>query len=605
MLNENVPTAVAPKEVFAAVMATTTFIENLTNDRIEALTKSHGMVNLAALCAMNAMTQEILRGRDIHLTDENLPELPVDHVLRVGIDAAREAGADPANAALLAATILNLAGANSRAGVPAGNRKLGALARMYAGNSRGGVQAIPSPKMTNKISGFAAVKALYDAMERGDLVRVDGADVPAFVAGGALYGHSALGEDYTYVDLATKGTQVAVEGMMKAYRGVGLLPSPFVSACLGAAAVLEIVNPDGMIADEYGEYFVVDTGYAVGKGAAQAAGLPEKLHMRGTGAEFDTARLIGDIGLILKDIGAPTVVGMIAWIEMMAAFQEAPMIGVGFSGGPVNVPLGHLNADGIVAMQLVLEHRGDLEKAADAIKVVKDTQWLDGELAAVSINTVAHKAEQIRRGPITRALILATESTRVMAIYRRAVETYEGLKAGRTLQEIIAELELRRQRKVEANASAAFSGMFGQQIQIRFTKLAGGARRTHPFAQKFWGFDADVDAEVSINGSTFTLEGLSHKVVPDAVLNKKSELSFPITLAAAAVQELMYVGHSVINMVVPAAVAAAMGIMGWKEAGSKAEEYAVSTRAIPGGKEKAREVARLAVRMMEDWKDLD
>ena len=603
MIPEPLTTAI-PKEVLAAMMSVTAVIENVTNDRIEALTKSHGMLNLAALSSMNAMTQEILRGRDIHLTDENAPELAVDHVLRVGIEAAIEAGADKANAALLCATILNLAGANARAGVPAGNRKLGSMARMIAGNDRAGVQAIPSPKMTNKISGFAAVKALYDAMERGDLVRVDGADVPAFVAGGAIYGHSALGEDITYVDLATNGTKVAVEGMMKAYRGVGLSPSPFVSAVLAAAAVLEIVNPDGMISEAYGDFFVADTSYAVGKGAMQAAALPEKLHMRGTGAEFDTARLIGDIGLIMKDVGAPTVVGMIAWIEMMAAFQEAPMIGVGFSGGPVNVPLGHLNADGIVAMQLVLENHGDVEKAADGIKEVKYTQWLDPELASLSINTVARKAEQIRRGLVTQALIIATESTRVMAIYQRAQQTYTQLQAGNSLEDVIAAFEQKRQEKVEANASAAFSQMFGMDIKIHFTKLAGGARRTHPFAQKFWGFDADIDAEITINGNKITLEGLSQNVVPDAVLNKKAELSLPITLAAATAQELMYVGHSVINLVVPAAVAASMGVLSWKDAGTKAEEFAAHTRAIPGGKQKAREVARLAVRLMQDWKDL-
>ena len=603
MLKEQLPTSTMPKEILAAIMATTSYVENITSDRVEALTKSHGMLNLAALSAMNAMTVEILRGREIRLTDANEAELPIDLVLHVGIDAAIEAGADKANAALIAATILNLAGANTRAGVPAGNRKLGTMARMYAGNSRAGVQAIPTPKLTNKVSGFAAVRALYEAMDKGELVRVDGADVPAFVAGGAVYGHSALGEDITYVDLAKNGTKIAVEAMMRAYRGVGLSPSPFVSASLAAAAVLELINPDGMIAEEYGPFFVADTSYAVGKGAMQAAGLPEILHMRGSRTEFDTARLLGDIGLILKDVGAPTVVGMISWVEMMAAFEEAPMIGAGFSGGPVNAPLGHLTADSVVAMHLLLENKGDLEVTANAIKQVKDTQWLDPEMATISINTVARKAEQIRRGPVSKVLILATDSTRAKAIYQRAQRTYDGLSAGRTLEEIIGEFEKERQDRVEANASAMFSQMFGKNIKLHFTKLAGGARRDDKFAQTYWGFDADVNGVVNVDGETFNIEGLSHKVVPDAVLNKKSELSFPITLLAATVQELQYVGHTIINVVVPAAIAATMGIYSWKDAGKQAEKVAHQTRSIPGAKEKAREVARLAVRMMEDWKE--
>ena len=113
----------------------------------------------------------------------------------------------------------------------------------------------------------------------------------------------------------------------------------------------------------------------------------------------------------------------------------------------------------------------------------------------------------------------------------------------------------------------------------------------------------DGEAVVTIDGEKTVLEGLAHKVVPDTVLNKKSEFSLPITVAAAAVQELMYVGACAINAVVPAAVAAATGKYTWKDAGKKAEEGADLTRAIPGTKEKAQQVAELAVRIANDLAD--
>ena len=85
------------------------------------------MLNIAAICAANSITEDVLKGIEMRLTDENKQYLPMDDVLKKAIDSAKLAGADGANAAI-SATLCYLAGSNAQAGVPAGNRKLGAMA---------------------------------------------------------------------------------------------------------------------------------------------------------------------------------------------------------------------------------------------------------------------------------------------------------------------------------------------------------------------------------------------------------------------------------------------------------------------------------------------
>lgn len=587
-------------EVYAASMAAISSIQNITNDRIEALTKGHGMTNIGAMCAANAIATELFRGANIQLTDEDSGSLQIDHVLEKGIEAAKEAGASPANAALFAASICYFAGSNAQAGVPAGNRKIGALARMIAGADRTGVISVPTPKSNNKVSGFAAVQAIYRAMEEGKLTRIDGRKLPLGVAGGPLYGHNTLGEDIGFPEVAMNAAKIGTEAMMKAYWGAGVSASPIISAILGTAASLEIVHPDAFVGEEYGGFFDVNSAYLAGKAACEAAGIPEKLHMRGTGEEYDSARLVGDLGVIIKDIGAPTVVGMMSFGEMLCAFQESVQIGAGFSGGPIMPPLGHMTADCIIALRALIKCEADVEKAADIIAEVKKNEWLDPEIAAVALNTISRKTEQVRRGPVTRTMILGTDGVRSAAIFRRAQKAYDGLKAGKSVEDVVRELDVERKTTVETRAAAMLGAMTGHELKIEIKKLVGGARRDHPFTNSYYGFDTDADVDVTVDGNKFELRGLGQTVIPDAIFNDKQDLLEIIPLAAIPVCELQLSGHSVINITVPAAVAAAMKVLEPKEAAKLAEKGGkAGTAAIPGAREKAFDVAKLAVRIMD------
>jgi hypothetical protein len=580
-----------------SIKATLSEPDLMTIDNISALTKGHGGLNIAAMCASNAIASELLEGRDIRLRPLNQPEIEVDIVIRKGVEAAKLAGAIPANAALLTASLIYIAGSNARVGCPGGNRKLGASARMIAGADKGGVLLIPAGKSTNKITAFPAVHAIHHAMMEGRLTKVEGAKLPGGV-GGPFYGHGALGEDFVFEELTENITRIGTEAMLNAYSGMGMRPGPFMSSILATAATMELIHPDAEFEVEHdGVWSRTDTSLMAGRVAARTVDYPEKIHLRGTNEEFDTARLIADLGMMFKDIGTPTVVGIIAFNEIFACFKESAILGTGGSGGPRCGPQVHQGVADCVIILRTLAQTKSVEEGIQGVKQNKET-FIDPEMGMIAANTIARKADQIFPGPITTALIRATEKDTQQAVTSRVEEAYTRLKAGKTLTDVVKHFEDQRVRNVEQGSARFFENRTGKKIKISVKKLQGGARRPDDFSKKYYGFDIDADIEISINGDKVLVEGLSHKVIPDAVLNKNKEFLDVLPMASLTVHELMVSPHTIINIIVPVAVACAMNKAKPREAAQEAESAAYVTASIPGAKSRARTVGEIALKLM-------
>ena len=61
----------------AVMTAATSRVDLLTNDRLEALTAGHGMLNIAVWSIANVIVEERSRGADVSLEFANRQNLPV------------------------------------------------------------------------------------------------------------------------------------------------------------------------------------------------------------------------------------------------------------------------------------------------------------------------------------------------------------------------------------------------------------------------------------------------------------------------------------------------------------------------------------------------
>jgi hypothetical protein len=579
------------KVISAVQLAAVSNVSNLTNDRIEALAGGHGMVNMAIHTVANVITTELLKGEKLSIEFADKRRLHVDDIMEKAIKVAKQSGADGANAALIVACMMYLAGSAAQVGIPAGNRKLGATARMLAGVDRSGVAAIPTAKLNNKISAFPAVMAINQAMVEGKLSTLNGRNIPENVGGGPLYGHSALGEDFVWPEMATNGARIGTQAMLDAMAGAVMHPHPFTAAVLGAAAILEIIHPDAEVPEGEGTYGRTSSVYLVGRSAAETAGLPKTVHYKVTGEEIETSKLVGDIGLILKDIGAPSVIGMMAFDEIFSSFQEGL---AGFSGGPLNAPLGHVGAYAVIGMKALIKNEGDAIKTGLEIVDERSQTNLEPEVALLSINTIARKANELYRGPITDLLIEATEPARAKAMYWRAEYAYDQLVAGASLESVAVHFDNEQIAAVENHAGAFFSAMTGETVTVKTRRLEGGARRTSKLAQKYWSFDPLVDVTVTMGDKVAVMDGFIHDIIPRVVKGECQDVAWAVPFAAAVYDELTLKACSSLNVIIPAAVAVALELYDAKEAADIVEKAANLSRAIPGGKAAAIAVGRLA-----------
>lgn len=567
------------KEIIATFRAATAKPDYLTVDKLDAGLGGWGAFNLGIWAASNIIAKEIQKGKKLKLEAIDEAYTEVDEIAKKAVNKLMQCGADPANAALTAALLLYWAGVNVQCGMPCPNRKLGAVTRMAAGIPSGRISSVPTEKQNNKISGFAATLAIYQALDKENLAPYDSNFLP-LGAGGPVIGHSAIGEDHLFPKLGQRLSRIGTAAMIKAYKSAGMKPNKWLAAIFGSAAALEIIHPDAYVGEEFGHFLVTRTPETVANTAVEEASLPKVIHIRGTGSELNTASVVGDLALILKDSGTPTVVGMIMFCEICSLIQEGSSIGAGRSGGPLVIPLHHWVTSPVLALHLL----GKGASNDEIISVIQKTMGMHFQIedAIVATNILARKAEAVEKGPLTEAIINATEPGLTNAVSKRAVHAYEEMKKGISLTGLLEDVQKRHIASIADAVAKAMSGRLGKDIEyIKFKKIhPGSGRRSHKFAQRHFAFDAYIDVEVKIDGKVYEIENVLAKAAPAALLKGDKETIDAISAVSPAIIELLCSGACSMDVVVCACMASALG-MDPAEAAEKSAETANVIMALP------------------------
>jgi hypothetical protein len=567
------------REIIATFRAVTSHPEYLTVDKLDAGLGGWGAFNIGVWAAANVIAKEIKKGKHMRLEPTDEPHTDVDEIARKAVKKLMACGADPANAALCAAVLLYWSGVNVQCGMPCPNRKLGAVSRMAAGIPSGRVSSIPTEKQNNKISGFAATLAIYQALDQEHLAPYDSSFLP-LGAGGPIIGHSAIGEDHLFPKLGKKLATIGTKAMMKAYVSAGMKPNKWFSALFGTTAALEIIHPDAYVGEEFGSFLVTRTPETTAQAAVEEAALPERIHIRGTGEELLTAKVIGDLAIILKDSGTPTVVGMIMFAELCSIIQEGAAIGAGRSGGPLVIPLHHWVTSPTLALYL-LGKGASQDEIVSTINRTMDMHF-QRDQAIAATNVLARKADAVERGPLTDAILRATEPGFTNAVAKRSLFAYQEMKAGKSLQNLLQTIQRRHIDSLADSVAKAMSKRLNRDIEhIRFREVRpGSGRRCHSFAQRHFAFDAYVHVEVKIDGKVYDLENVLAKAAPEALMQTDQETIDAISAVSPAIIDLLCSGASALDVAVCACMAAAMG-MDPKAAAEEAAAAANVLLALP------------------------